>query len=254
MSRYVYPRLPGPIAMMRLEEIKEAFSLGGLAALETLVSMEHPRASPVSTGGRAVKPDHIAWVRAGVLKAIDSWRAKGSAVSDEAAFDLALGRAIHERLEILPADAAHEETWSFLTLIVFPDIAVLRFPGMHIDRLIGTQRNVLRRPWSRQEALGDLLYSTDHPLGEDELTGLFERTALARNRVLIRKLAATVLQYEGPVARSEWARAFYKRVTFHTGPRLLDALSENELDELIGGALEGYSADRGPGWPDSGQD
>ena len=93
----------------------------------------------------------------------------------------ALGRTLHEHLRIIPADAAHDETWSFLTLVVFPDVAVIRFPDMHVNRLIGTPRNVLRRTWFRQEVLGDLLHSTGRPLGEDELVGLFERSALARN-------------------------------------------------------------------------
>ena len=155
--------------------------------------------------------------------------------SQAAAFDLTLGRALHEHLGIIPADAAHDETWSFLTLVVFPDVAVTRFPDMHVDRLIGTPRNVLRRTWFRQEVLGDLLHSTDRPLGEDELVGLFERSALARNRALIRRLAVAVLAYDGPVARSEWARDLYKRVTFTTGPRLLDALSDAELDAIIYG-------------------
>jgi hypothetical protein len=104
---------------------------------------------------------------------------------------------------------------------------------MHTDRLLGTPRNVLRRTWIRQEVLGDLMHSSTRPLGEDELVGLFERTALARNRALIRRLAIAVLEYEGQSGRSEWARDLYKRVTFSTGPRLLDALSDDELDALI---------------------
>ena len=152
-----------------------------------------------------------------------------------AAFDLALGHTLHEQLRIIPADAAHDETWSFLTLVVFPDVAVIRFPDMHVDRLIGTPRNILRRTWFRQEVLGDLLHSTDRPLGEDELVGLFERSALARNHALVRRLAVAVLAYDGPAARSEWARDLYKRVTFSTGPRLLDALSDAELDAIIHG-------------------
>jgi hypothetical protein len=178
--------------------------------------------------------EQIANVREAVLKTIGPWWQLGVVPrSHAAAFDLTLGRGLLEHLGIIPADAAHDETWSFLTLIAFPDVAVIRFPNMHVDRLIGTPRNVLRRTWYRQEVLGDLLNSTDHPLGEDELVGLFERSALARNRALIRRLAVAVLAYNGPLARSEWARSLYKRVTFTTGPRLLDTLSDDELDALI---------------------
>lgn len=236
MSGFVYPRLPLPFAKTRIIEIAEAMSSGGVSSVQALARTEHPRAAPVATGGSVANSGQIANVRAAIVKTIEQWRWLGTIPRPQvAAFDLALGRALHEHLRIIPADAAHDETWSFLTLVVFPDVAVLRFADMHVDRLIGGPRNVLRRTWFRQEVLGDLLHSTDRPLGEDELVGLFERSALARNRALIRRLAAAVLAYDGPAARSEWARDLYKRVRFSTGPRLLDALSDAELDAVIHG-------------------
>lgn len=236
MSGFVYPRLPLVFARARIDEIGAAVGKEGLRGVEALVTMGHPRAAPVATGGRVASTSRIADVRTAVLQAVEPWFRLGRISSDQvAAFDLTLGRALHERLEIIPADAAHDEVWSFLTLVVLPDVAVFRFPDMHVDRLIGTQRNALRRTWTRHEVLGDLLYSTDHPLGEDELVGLFERGNLARNRALVRRLATAVLKYDGTAARSEWARELYKRVTFQTGPRLLDALSDAELDAVIAG-------------------
>jgi hypothetical protein len=236
MNGLIYPRLPLPIAKARISEIAETMSSGGEAAVQALARTEHPRAAPVATGGRVATSEHIAKVRAAVLKTIEPWRRLGTVPRPQAsAFDLALGHTLHEHLRIIPADAAHDETWSFLTLVVFPDVAVLRFPDMHVNRLIGSPRNVLRRTWYRQKVLGDLLYSADRPLGEDELVGLFERSALARDHALIRRLAVAVLAYNGPVARSDWARELYKRVTFSTGPRFLDALSDAELDAVIHG-------------------
>jgi hypothetical protein len=236
MSWLIYPRLSLPYAKALISEITETMSRDGLPGVQALAGVEHPRAAPVATGGRVASSEQIANVREAVLKVVAPWRQLGVVPrSQAAAFDLRLGRALHEHLRVMPADAAHGETWSFLTLVVFPDVAVIRFPDMHVDRLIGTQRNVLRRTWFRQEVLGDLLHSTDRPLGEDELVGLFERNSLARNRALIRRLAAAVLGYNGPLARSEWARDLYKRVTFATGPRLLDALSDAELDAIIYG-------------------
>lgn len=236
MSWFVYPRLSLPFAKVRISEIAETMCRNGLSGVQALAGEEHPRAAPVATGGHVANAEDIKNARVAVLKTLEPWRhLEAVPRSQAAAFDLTLGRSLHEQLKVIPADAAHDETWSFLTLVVFPDVAVIRFPDMHVDRLIGTPRNVLRRTWHRQEVLGDLLRSTDRPLGEDELVGLFERSALARNRALIRRLAVAVLAYEGPSARSEWARELYKRVTFTTGPRLLDALSDAELDAIIYG-------------------
>jgi len=235
MTRFVYPRLPLAFAEARISEITMTLTNDGISGVQALAQAEHPRAAPVATGGRVASSEYIANVRAAVLKTVEPWWPGTVARPQAAAFDLALGHTLHEQLRIIPADAAHDEIWSFLTLVVFPDVAVSRFPDMHASRLIGTPRNVLRRTWFRQEVLGDLLHSTDRPLGEDELVGLFERSALARNRTLIRRLAVAVLAYDGPMARSEWARDLYKRVTFSTGPRLLDALSDTELDAIIHG-------------------
>jgi hypothetical protein len=236
MSGLVYPRLPLPFAKARISEIAETVANGGVSGVQALARAEHPRAAPVATGGRVANSEHIANVRAAVLETVEPWWRLGAVPRPQAAaFDLALGSTLHEHLRIIPADAAHDETWSFLTLVVFPDVTVLRFPDMHVDRLIGTPRNILRRTWFRQEVLGDLLHSTDRPLGEDELVGLFERSAVARNHALIRRLAVAVMAYDGPTARSKWARDLYKRVTFSTGPRLLDVLSDAELDAVIHG-------------------
>ena len=174
----------------------------------------------MATGGRVADDERIAEVRLGVFEAVKSWRDRGQVTRQEAAaFDLALGRTLHKTLEIVPADAAHDETWSFLTVVVLPDIAVLRFPDMHEDRLLGTPRNVLRRVWLREEVMGDLQRGAERPLGEDELVGLFERTSLARNRRLLRRLAVAVLEYEGSVARSEWARGVVQTGHVQHGPQ-----------------------------------
>ena len=148
MTRYVYPRLPLAIARARITEIAEALA-SAAGAVTGLADVSHPRAAPVATGGRLADADRIADVRTAVLTHLEAWTTRGEVTrARAAAFDLDLGRVLHEHLAIVPADAAHGGTWSFLTLIVLPDIAVLRFPDLHVDRLIGTPRNVLRRTWS----------------------------------------------------------------------------------------------------------
>ncbi|WFE23301.1 hypothetical protein O7621_08395 [Solwaraspora sp. WMMD937] len=236
MSKFIYPRLPLAAAKIRIVEIAEAMESGGRDAVLKLADAAHPRSAPVATGGRVADPGTIADVRRAVLKDLEEGVLSGVVTRmNAAAFDVELGRTLHRNLAIVPADASHVDTWSFLTLVVFPDIAVARFPNLHMDRLVGTPRNVLRRTWLREEFLGDLLRSGERPLGEDELVGMFERSALARNQRVVQRLAVAVLSYKGPTARSEWARELYKRVTYATGPRLLDALTDSDIDLLIHG-------------------
>lgn len=234
MTRFGYPRLPLSAAKTLVAELADEFRDTGLHGVAARAAAEHPRAEPVPTGATIADLNQILAVRKAVLDAVEPWYASQevgrAAVS---LFDNALGLALYESLQILPADASHEGTWSFLSLVVLPDVVILRFPTMHDDRLIGTPRNALRRLWQRQELLGDLMQGASRPLGEDELVGIFERTALARNRSLARRLAVAVMSYEGKGSRSEWARGLYKRVTFVTGPRLLDVLDEAEIDDLV---------------------
>jgi hypothetical protein len=238
MNRLVYPRLPLAIAKARLDEIRLAYWSRGLDGVRHLVEIDHPRAAPVATGGSPASKEQIRSVRQAVEGAVNKWVVLGTVASDEiAAFDRILGRALYESMQIIPADAAHDEMWSFITLVVFPDLAVLRFPDLHEDRLLGKPRNALRRTWLRHEVIGDLLFSASRPLREDELVGLFERSAVARNRSLVRRLTIIVQEYNGP-GRSKWARKLYRDVTVATGPRLLDAVSDEELDALIRGDEE----------------
>jgi hypothetical protein len=236
MSRFVYPRLPLSFARRRIVEIESTLARNGLRGVSELASTEDPQAAPVATEGRVADRTRISGVRQMVIQVLEPWRVQETVPRTEvAAYDLALGRALYESLEIVPADGAHDETWNFLTLVVCPDVAVRRFSDMHVERMLGTPRNALRRTWFREAVIGDLQRTAVRPLGEDELVGLFERSALARNHTLVRRLAMTVLAYNGR-GRSDWARELYKQVTFTTGPRLLDALSEDQLDDFIGSA------------------
>lgn len=225
-----YPRLTRGDAVAIFEQLRDIHAMGGRLAVTDQVRFDHERKVPVATG-RIATPDEIAEVRRVVMKDTASWLERDR-ITDKATFDVTLGRSLHRALNIAPADAAHEGTWSFLTLVVFPDIAAARFPDFHIDRFIGSIRNALRRVWQRHEILGDFSVNEGRPLGEDELVGLTERSALVRNRRLARALAARVQAYDGP-DRSHWARELYKLVTFQSGIRLIDALDDAQIDRLI---------------------
>lgn len=237
MSRFIYPRLSLGQSEARLEEVIDAYSSNGLSGVAQLAVHEFSKAAPAPTGGKVADPDRLAMVREAALDGISEWYERGIVPREEVhLFDLALGAALHPSLEIIPADAAHTDTWSFLSLIVMPDVSALRFPSLHRTRMLGLPRNALRRPWLRQEVLGDILNS-ETSLGEDTLVGLFERTALSRNRVLVREMARQLIRYTGAIARSRLARDLSKRVVLATGPSLLDSRSLGEIEELVTTAL-----------------
>jgi hypothetical protein len=226
--KFVYPRLP----VHEARELLERYSEMGAEELSTLADTRHPRAYPVPTGGPMAPTDRLQRVRQSALRAAEPWADRPVPRSEVAAFDRALGAAMHDAMDIIPADAAHEETWNFVTLVLLPDLAVQRFPERHHDRMLGGQRNAFRRSWWRREVLGELTTAGDPPLGEDELVGIFERAKMARSRRLVRMLAEEILQYPRG-DRSNFARELLKLVRRQTGPRLLDALDDERLRYIV---------------------
>lgn len=243
MTSFAYPRLPDSEALVRAHQMRtmvktDPRQLGSYAAAE------HPATTPVPTGATIATRERIISVRSTVTSAVARWLTGAPVPRGEAsAFDIILGRALHESLQILPADAAHQETWNFLSTVLLPDVVWARFPDLHENRVLGKPRNTLRRAWHRHDVIGDLQAAASRPLGEDELTGIFERTALASNRPLARALAEAVLRSEA-ANRSQFARDLYRGVTELTGPLLLDVLSEDEITQLVARTVAGEP------WPD----
>lgn len=227
-----YRRLSHSDATVRHQSLVERFE-DGFAAVRQLAAPGHSKAVSVASGVRLATTEQIEEKRRAVLGTIgDLIDPAGGLLVDRAVYDRRLGAALHEHLEILPADAGNDGTWWFLTLVVFPDLAIARWPEMQQARLMGDVRNALRRVWVRQEVLGDLMRS-ENALGEDELVGLFERGKLSRNPVLVQALARAVLSYRGHQPRSEVARELYKRGVALTGAQLLDLLPEGRVEETV---------------------
>ncbi|WP_144276619.1 hypothetical protein [Parenemella sanctibonifatiensis] len=147
--------------------------------------------------------------------------------------DARLGRALHQHLQIQRSDAGQREVWSFLTLLVFPDILRARFPDLQRARALGGERNVLYRVWLRQELLGDLARSGPNALREDEFVQLLERRAVARIPHLSRICAEEILTQDHPNRPDVFTRPFMKLVVRLTGPLDLGAVPEDELRGLV---------------------
>jgi hypothetical protein len=234
MTEYVYPRLPTAAALHHLRE----FADRPPADLRHLSAVEHPDAAPVATGGSPVPTEVLRDVAREVRLLADHL-----AFPDElgrarvADFDIPCGLLLHDRMRIVPADAAAEGVWSFLSLVVLPDVAVWRFPSRAQDRLTGRPRNVFRRPWWRVEILGQAGSGTldegGAPLGEDEMVQIMERPRLAANPAVARSVARVLRRSTvTPGGRSELMRDLAKRYLRLMPVVSLDSLDADALDHL----------------------
>ena len=209
-----------------------------LEQLRSGAATGHPGAAPAPTGGPPVPEAVLAEVAAAVRAACaDQWptpvdRARG------APLDRAIGRELVATMRIARPDAANDGVWSFLSLVLLPDIARLRFPERADNRLLGGARNVFRRAWERRMVLGelsDVVGANGQPLGEDELVNIFERSRLARSHHLVRALAQSILSWEGR-NRSEYARELTKYVKRDLGAFSIDALDSEAVLGVVDAA------------------
>lgn len=254
MTHVLVPRLSVGEALARLTEIETQLRRG-VAAVE-LVSEEPGPAIANPTEGRAATESDLRHWRSGVLEAMGSV-VTGSA-TENALHSMRLGQVVEDVVSPSPSDASHDGTWSFLSLMLFPDVLALRWPApstdgeLPRDRWIGRQagrdRNYLKLAWRRWQILGSVMAETGDPFGEDEFGALLERSAVARNPRLVQFAAREVASYRGRLGRNDFTRALMRGVTALTGPLQLDILQDEELQShvrAVAFAIDPESVDRG---------
>ena len=231
---YLYPRLP----LERAGELYERCRTHSLTELAELSALSDPEAAPHATGGMPVEPGLLAKVRDEV-RAVARATGFPDPLKNTGGFDRACGRVLYESMGIVPADAADEGVWSFLSLVVLPEIGPWRFPTLAPERILGRPRNVLRRLWWRAWTFGaDLEFAPPGctPMGEDEFVGIMERPTLGGNQRLARAIRDAMWRQEAnglPVARSEFMRQMSRRVRAERSHIAIDALADAQLELLL---------------------
>lgn len=219
---FLYPRLDTSTALGQLAQLKR------LAPTESpTVAMQHPKMEFAATGGQRVDVNHLQALRHAVMQDLAS--VPEGAVGQ---FDAVLGQSLAKHLEISRSEAAHEQPWTFLTLMVFPDVLLARFPDLTEARALGRPRNVLRRVWTIEQLIGFQLPGTVKPLSQDEYLNILERSALARVPNLARLVALELVRLEVP-QRDFLTRHLLKRLTMDGGPLDLSLLSFGDLQAHV---------------------
>lgn len=236
MSLFVWPRLPVGPAKLILERLKSSDPL----SLREDAALRHDDAAPIAVGGQPVKEERVRALQERIRGIAEGYgyphrftRPVGTP------FDQKVTRVLHETMAIVPADAASEEVWNFLSLVVLPDVAVWRWPGRADNRLLGHPRNVFRRLWWRAEVVGSDLIDVPGGLGEDELVNIMERTSLAADVRLARALGRAVhtLADIGGVARSEIMRDAGKRMLRLQSVLCFELMDDEAIASSVGSAV-----------------
>lgn len=242
---YLYPRLPRSAGRTLLAE----FAALEPADLRARASLTHPEAAPAATGGTPVPLAVLFKVQQEIRSISDGFGFPAPLnLARQQDLDRKCATRLVEVMGIVPADAAEEGVWSFLSLLVVPEFSTWRFPGRSEERLIGKPRNALRRLWWRAWTLGpDLEWAPEgcSPFQEDEYVQMMERTSLSGNRRTIRAFQDAVWRAEKagiPMARNDAIRDLITRLRAVRSYLCLDALPDQDLsyllDELLDQMLE----------------
>ena len=189
----LFPRLYRPVA--------ESVWSGNLAELdlnalsEQADRLEHPEATEGATGGVPVSRGRLREIRDAVLALSAEYGFPEPVRQLKGRFDAHCSRYLVEQSGIPAAEAMRDEVWSYLTVVVLPDVAVWRFEGRAAERMLGGIRNTFQRLWLRGRLIaagGDSHESDWSLLGcltEDAFVAILERPRLSANPVLAREFA-----------------------------------------------------------------
>ena len=219
-------------ALDGIESMKE-----GLNSIDETLSIEDFHLRPFTS--RGISNDELKVLRSNFLKLIDSpTDVVGELHLKPVEFDQLIIRNSSKIFEGLhPVDAFQSEVWSYLTIRVFPDFALWRWPNNAPERYFGNpERNAFQRLWHRQWVLGADLAAS---LQEDEAISIFERMeALGSNKIIARPLAKHIIEYRKNRSKvdpgsSDVASQVTVRLRRSMAVVSLNSMSDQEVESFV---------------------
>jgi hypothetical protein len=145
----LYPRLGRRFA---LDEFTKQAALGPHELAE-VADTTHPLLTWPATGAPRITPEELAKLRTEIIATAEEHGWPEPLSQDrQRALDLRLARILWDHAELTPAEAGFGDVWSFLALVVMPDVVWWRAAGStNVERFVATDltRHTLARLWWR---------------------------------------------------------------------------------------------------------
>ena len=229
----LFPRLP----TARARELVEVYRDHSIDELTGSAAPSSKDMRFAEVGGARVSEIQLMGLRE---RLVDTARACGfPGKSDTRAFDAKAGVALYENCSVSRGEALRVDTWSFLTLVLLPDIAVWRFPDRHPARLLGGVRNTFQRCWRRAwllEGHGAEKWRVLESLSEDAFVQIAERPGPTASPRVARALGLAWCEMAKSIGAQKMQpvhRGAMKRVLALGMLVTFDALSDSELLEML---------------------
>jgi hypothetical protein len=237
ITAITYPRLPPAVARPLFQEQKDL----SVDELNPFIGTSHPKQEWHPTIPTRVSEAELAELRSTVL---DIARANGfpqpQPRGGHTLFDRQLAVYLWEQMRLVPAEAAAGGVWSFLSLVLLPDVAAWRYTDRHPMRFIGrdvmigtANRHVFGRLWARAYVFGPELL---HRLIEDNFEGIFGRPVFGGSVRLARAIGTTMVRTidDHKVTNSqELLRDAMKRLLRLASIVRFNALDDDQLSALL---------------------
>ncbi|MCW1401598.1 hypothetical protein OKA06_04390 [Novosphingobium sp. MW5] len=232
------PRLPAPSAEAMLDRLLDGETLRWPGFDQTSLPEETRFGA---TGGSAADPAQLRDLRLGLVAAAEE---HGFGTSDARAahskFDAAMGAWLAGQPVFGTGEALRDDVWSFIGVVVAPDIVHWRF-GKSKERYLGGVRNTFQRLWMRARVLDRGEGAADRwglldSLTEDALVQITERPSIGADAVLARALAEAWVRASvrfGKRQMEDVMRLTILRLRIRNEIRSLSLLPEGELADLL---------------------
>jgi hypothetical protein len=243
MSR-IYPQLARDEAVETLKQLEERLQSGAQPRSLPDGTL-HPKTSFNGFGGTPVNAGHLREMHRSLKQVLDAIPEGGRDADRK--FDATAGRFLVDWFETDGrGQASNPEIWPYLTILVFPDLAVRRFGPdgsgkLPRDRYLSGRRNIFYRAYLRSWILGDLLSDPDLPLYEDDLVGLVDRNLSADHRVA-RIIAEQIRSLAGNDNRREMVRGGLKTIQYELRVTDLSSLDDDGVRDAVALAFLGSKA------------
>lgn len=243
----LFPRLPKHVAHKLAQEHAHR-DVDALLRFVEDVAPDYSRiASYRATGGTRASSSQLAEVCAAVRESARMHGYPGG-VRDRAAADSEMAIVLHQRMRIVPSDAAHPGVWAFMACVQMPDIVAWRYRGereVTADvRYLGGVRNTFGRLWWRAHTMVDPTSSAPYALveaglSEDNWVQLMERPGLYGYGPLARCIVTTLLATRSAtVRRQDVMRDACKRLSRIRSVASFELMDDPDLACAVGQCFE----------------
>lgn len=190
----LYPRLPDHEGRSLIRQ----FDGMSLHDIRSHAQLDHPANTYAPTGGVPAGGEHLNHCASVIRECAEfhGYPSSAPGLRGGTPFDRALAPLLHRTLDLVPAEAAVPEVWTFTACQLVPDVVMWRWGMSNEERWLGRGlvRHAFGRLWWQAQVLvveadGNSDYHLIDRLSEADLNQVFERRTIGGVPPLARALA-----------------------------------------------------------------